>query len=484
MARIKRQATPAASLDPSSAVLYNCLFCGHGKHWHYNGSSGDLDDILARAEGHLDLGPAPAVPVEEPSHAVVCFDIFFVCALPRSLDLFVSENVCVFACATQRRKTAFFLLPRTPSLDVHAQVNRIVTTATTAPPPPPPPPPPPLPAPVQATLTVRCLHDYQAANARELTMAVGDLLTVVRNDKNWWKVSHASRPQEEGFVPKTHLATLDGQRCDLASVPLIVPAPPPPPPPPLPGAAGGPPPPPPLPPSLSNVPPPPPLHGTSGVPPPPPLPPGSSLGVSPKRPSSIDVAVARKALPESDAIDDLTSEMRMAQQRRASVTRRPTVMLTAASSSDDVQVWFSQNGLASVADYFLGLGGSDMFALTRNQVRAYVSDAGLASKLWSLLSSLQPETEVKRCACIVCIWVLECANSNVLPSSFRASLVSLTLSTHPLSLRPPRPLASARAPSWRLPRVKLPQSRPLSARSSDPSRAPASSSLLLPLLPR
>ncbi len=42
----------------------------------------------------------------------------------------------------------------------------------------------------------------------------------MKNDKNWWRVT-LHNGVGEGFVPKTHLATMNGVSCDEAIVPTV-----------------------------------------------------------------------------------------------------------------------------------------------------------------------------------------------------------------------------------------------------------------------
>ena len=60
-----------------------------------------------------------------------------------------------------------------------------------------------------------------------------------------------------------------------------------------------------------------------------------------------------------------------------------------SSSEEDVQLWLTQNHLGSIADFFLGMNGQRMLELRKEQVRAYVADAGLSGKLWSLIAEVQ-----------------------------------------------------------------------------------------------
>ena len=55
---------------------------------------------------------------------------------------------------------------------------------------------------------VHCIFGHEAQDPKELTVNIGDVVEIMSNERNWWKVRNAQG--RTGFVPKTHLGTMAG----------------------------------------------------------------------------------------------------------------------------------------------------------------------------------------------------------------------------------------------------------------------------------
>uniref|UniRef100_A0A8K9Y1K9 SH3 domain-containing protein n=1 Tax=Oncorhynchus mykiss TaxID=8022 RepID=A0A8K9Y1K9_ONCMY len=244
----------------------------------------------------------------------------------------------------------------------------------------------------QPKLFAKSKYDFVARNNTELSLVKDEVVEVLDDRKQWWKVCNCSGAS--GYVPNNILEvtkavdvtvrgepiyshTIQKQRTDYVPKPMATPTPPIP-----------------TPPIPTPLPPAPPRLPTPPLPPPaePPRPPPSTVSRQSSNTSSdsgsIPVVwlmlcpVGRKSNME-EVQDELMHRLTLGRSANkkfavpARSTSLPSVNITYDSSPDEVKAWLQLKGFSSVTITSLGvLTGAQLFSLNKEELKTVCPDDG------------------------------------------------------------------------------------------------------------
>uniref|UniRef100_A0A8K9WQD1 SH3 domain-containing protein n=1 Tax=Oncorhynchus mykiss TaxID=8022 RepID=A0A8K9WQD1_ONCMY len=244
----------------------------------------------------------------------------------------------------------------------------------------------------QPKLFAKSKYDFAARNNTELSLVKDEVVEVLDDRKQWWKVCNCSGAS--GYVPNNILEvtkavdvtvrgepiyshTIQKQRTDYVPKPMATPMPPIP-----------------TPPIPTPLPPAPPRLPTPPLPPPaePPRPPPSTVSRQSSNTSSdsgsIPVVwlmlcpVGRKSNME-EVQDELMHRLTLGRSANkkfavpARSTSLPSVNITYDSSPDEVKAWLQLKGFSSVTITSLGvLTGAQLFSLNKEELKTVCPDDG------------------------------------------------------------------------------------------------------------
>uniref|UniRef100_A0A8C7N6L8 EGFR pathway substrate 8, signaling adaptor n=1 Tax=Oncorhynchus kisutch TaxID=8019 RepID=A0A8C7N6L8_ONCKI len=246
----------------------------------------------------------------------------------------------------------------------------------------------------QPKLFAKSKYDFVARNNTELSLVQDEVVEVLDDRKQWWKVCNCSGAS--GYVPNNILEvtkavdvtmrgepiyshTIQKQRTDYVPKPMATPMPPIP-----------------TPPIPTPLPPAPPRLPTPPLPPPPepPRPPPSTVSRQSSNTSSDSGSipasvvwlmlcpVGRKSNME-EVQDELMHRLTLGRSANkkfavpARSTSLPSVNITYDSSPDEVKAWLQLKGFSSVTITSLGvLTGAQLFSLNKEELKTVCPDDG------------------------------------------------------------------------------------------------------------
>uniref|UniRef100_A0A8K9V5I7 SH3 domain-containing protein n=1 Tax=Oncorhynchus mykiss TaxID=8022 RepID=A0A8K9V5I7_ONCMY len=246
----------------------------------------------------------------------------------------------------------------------------------------------------QPKLFAKSKYDFAARNNTELSLVKDEVVEVLDDRKQWWKVCNCSGAS--GYVPNNILEvtkavdvtvrgepiyshTIQKQRTDYVPKPMATPMPPIP-----------------TPPIPTPLPPAPPRLPTPPLPPPaePPRPPPSTVSRQSSNTSSDSGSipasvvwlmlcpVGRKSNME-EVQDELMHRLTLGRSANkkfavpARSTSLPSVNITYDSSPDEVKAWLQLKGFSSVTITSLGvLTGAQLFSLNKEELKTVCPDDG------------------------------------------------------------------------------------------------------------
>uniref|UniRef100_A0A8K9UQ14 SH3 domain-containing protein n=1 Tax=Oncorhynchus mykiss TaxID=8022 RepID=A0A8K9UQ14_ONCMY len=246
----------------------------------------------------------------------------------------------------------------------------------------------------QPKLFAKSKYDFVARNNTELSLVKDEVVEVLDDRKQWWKVCNCSGAS--GYVPNNILEvtkavdvtvrgepiyshTIQKQRTDYVPKPMATPTPPIP-----------------TPPIPTPLPPAPPRLPTPPLPPPaePPRPPPSTVSRQSSNTSSDSGSipasvvwlmlcpVGRKSNME-EVQDELMHRLTLGRSANkkfavpARSTSLPSVNITYDSSPDEVKAWLQLKGFSSVTITSLGvLTGAQLFSLNKEELKTVCPDDG------------------------------------------------------------------------------------------------------------
>lgn len=248
--------------------------------------------------------------------------------------------------------------------------------------------------PVQKTKMCRSMYDFVGRNKNELNVTQDELLEVLQDGKNWWKVQN--KQGKSGFVPGNQMVLISHRKTASSSNSD----------PPTNGGSSyksS----PPMSPSASN----PPAAPLAPPPPPPPPPPVPSPKVVPVTPIRRDAArppvnmngnnngptsprngdaiyaQTKKPVTKNMSMDRLQEELKgrvntqQAHQRNFSIPKKSgssaSLKLTDESTQTEVKRWLESRGFSQLTVNSLGvLTGAQIFTLTKEELKMVCEDDG------------------------------------------------------------------------------------------------------------
>uniref|UniRef100_A0A8K9X985 SH3 domain-containing protein n=1 Tax=Oncorhynchus mykiss TaxID=8022 RepID=A0A8K9X985_ONCMY len=236
----------------------------------------------------------------------------------------------------------------------------------------------------QPKLFAKSKYDFVARNNTELSLVKDEVVEVLDDRKQWWKVCNCSGAS--GYVPNNILEvtkavdvtvrgepiyshTIQKQRTDYVPKPMATPTPPIP-----------------TPPIPTPLPPAPPRLPTPPLPPPaePPRPPPSTVSRQSSNTSSDSGSIpARRKSNMEEVQDELMHRLTLGRSANkkfavpARSTSLPSVNITYDSSPDEVKAWLQLKGFSSVTITSLGvLTGAQLFSLNKEELKTVCPDDG------------------------------------------------------------------------------------------------------------
>uniref|UniRef100_A0A8C7RNS7 SH3 domain-containing protein n=1 Tax=Oncorhynchus mykiss TaxID=8022 RepID=A0A8C7RNS7_ONCMY len=236
----------------------------------------------------------------------------------------------------------------------------------------------------QPKLFAKSKYDFAARNNTELSLVKDEVVEVLDDRKQWWKVCNCSGAS--GYVPNNILEvtkavdvtvrgepiyshTIQKQRTDYVPKPMATPMPPIP-----------------TPPIPTPLPPAPPRLPTPPLPPPaePPRPPPSTVSRQSSNTSSDSGSIpARRKSNMEEVQDELMHRLTLGRSANkkfavpARSTSLPSVNITYDSSPDEVKAWLQLKGFSSVTITSLGvLTGAQLFSLNKEELKTVCPDDG------------------------------------------------------------------------------------------------------------
>uniref|UniRef100_A0A8C8HPB2 SH3 domain-containing protein n=1 Tax=Oncorhynchus tshawytscha TaxID=74940 RepID=A0A8C8HPB2_ONCTS len=235
----------------------------------------------------------------------------------------------------------------------------------------------------QPKLFAKSKYDFVARNNTELSLVQDEVVEVLDDRKQWWKVCNCSGAS--GYVPNNILEvtkavdvtvrgepiyshTIQKQRTDYVPKPMATPMPPIP-----------------TPPIPTPLPPAPPRLPTPPLPPRPnPRPPPSTVSRQSSNTSSDSGSIpARRKSNMEEVQDELMHRLTLGRSANkkfavpARSTSLPSVNITYDSSPDEVKAWLQLKGFSSVTITSLGvLTGAQLFSLNKEELKTVCPDDG------------------------------------------------------------------------------------------------------------
>ncbi|EDQ85504.1 uncharacterized protein MONBRDRAFT_34215 [Monosiga brevicollis MX1] len=249
---------------------------------------------------------------------------------------------------------------------------------------------------------VECAYPHDAANQKELSIYVGEVLRVLDNRKNWWLVCNSI--DQTGFVPRNYLLDEDGMPVEYSDMPLV-----------RNGRLM-------YPPERPQAPVAPSAPAAAGGAPPPPPPPATGAPAAPAAPLDLNAAILAKgqqlkkgeetpapapqlaetgdsAGPGGLNLHELRRRAKNRQGSRASLNidemlaARRGQCLPMDATPPEVVDWLTAQGLGDVAGKFAHVTGAELLHMNRQAIKN-MSNLATSTRVYAKLEASREAANV------------------------------------------------------------------------------------------